>query len=57
MDLEEYFFFLSSDDSKDLYSTNKPYDFTVVLPARIRLDSSKWRCALLQGVFSPTMKK
>ncbi len=49
---EEYYLFLSSDDSKETYPTNKPCDFTVILPRRIALTEGDWCCALLQTTFA-----
>lgn len=49
---EEYYLFLSSDDSKETYPSNSPCDFTVILPRRITLTDGDWHCALLETTFS-----
>ena len=51
MDKSEHFVFLSSNDSSGIYTGNKPYDFTVSLPSRLRLEGETWSCALLQASF------
>ena len=51
MDKSEHFLFLSSNDSSAINSANKPFDFTVSLPSRIRLEGDTWSCALLQASF------
>ena len=54
MDKSAHFFFLSSNDSLKTYPTNKPHDFTVISPSRLRLEGADWTCALLQGSFCLT---
>ena len=54
MEKTEHFLFLSSNDSLKTYTTNKPYDFTVSLPSRLRLEGGGWLCALIQGSFCMT---
>ena len=52
MERTEHFLFLSSEDSSKTYVSNKPYDFQVAFPSRLRLEGEGWTCALLQGSFS-----
>ncbi len=54
MERTEHFLFLSSKDSLSSHPANKPHDFTVALPYRVRLEGGDWSCALLQGSFCMT---
>ena len=44
--LVDHYLYLSSEDSKDVYPKNEPWDFTVDLPQTIQL-GGKWELALL----------
>ena len=47
--MDNFYIFLSSSDSKQINSTNKPHDFTVVLPQSIsfnREEGTEWTVAL-----------
>ena len=46
MDDDEYYVFLSSDDSRGVYATNRPDSFTVQLAEPIVLGSGVWYCTL-----------
>ena len=48
--LKNYTFFVSSSDSVRDYPDNKPVDFTIKLPGRLRFDDN-WICTLKDIVF------
>ena len=45
--MKDFYLFLSSEDSKELFPTNAPSDFSVKLPYPIDLRGN-WTCALVQ---------
>ena len=47
---DKHVLYLSSEDSLDIYPTNKPFDFTAELPENIRLPG-KWQVALHSVMF------
>ena len=46
--MEEFYLFLSSDDSKEYFPDNAPSMFTVKLPQTLELKEGNWFCILLE---------
>lgn len=49
--VEEMYFFISSDDSKDLYPGNTGNNFVIELPSVVKLEGDNWYCALTEIKF------
>ena len=47
---DQHVLFLMSTDSQNIWTGNKPYDFTCELPEKLRL-KGRWACALYSMVF------